>query len=285
MTWTLAFPALVAAEGINVVKMDGWFNPHTRNGKPYAWRTGNPTASMWHHTATPAYTPNRDKANMYAGLLHAGSQRLYQSGGGVATIVFANAHPGPITSGYGQKQVHDLCLLDERNDELATGPDDNWAGNKSYWNTEIVLDGIGTWIDDEVWDMLIVAAEVIHEHMEWSEWRAIGHAQHTRRKPDPHDGQDPSAKQTMIRFRGDMALNEEDDDMAVTQTEFVGALRYTDIDKMAADKIITENEAKYFKTGLPWPGEKEDHSKKVYENPDWTNLYVSWKVRAPIWAV
>jgi hypothetical protein len=89
----------------------------------------------------------------------------------------------------------------------------------------------------------------------------------------------------MIRFRGDMALNEEDDDMAVTQTEFVGALRYTDIDKMAADKIITENEAKYFKTGLPWPGEKEDHSKKVYENPDWTNLYVSWKVRAPIWAV
>jgi hypothetical protein len=288
VTKTLELPALLTAESINVETMDNWDLPHRRNDKPYVWRTGDPEASMWHHTATPSYTPNRAKANMYAGLIHAGGQRLYQSGGGVPTIVIANAYPGPITSGYGKRGVLQVARADIRNDSLAVGPDDDprWAGNKSYWNTEIVLDGVGTWIDDEVWDMLIVAARVLHELMGWSEWRAIGHAQHTRRKPDPNDGEYPSAKETMMAFRSDLGvLLEEDDDMAVTQNEFVGALRYTDIDKMAADKIITKNEAKYFKTGQPWPGEVEDNQFKVLEHPDWTNLYVSWKVRAPIWAV
>ena len=203
-TKTLALPDLFRAEGINVEVMDGWEKPHIIGGRPYVWRAGDdPTASMWHHTATAAYTPNRSKANMYAGLMHAGSQRLYQSGGGVPTIVIANAWPGPITSGYGQQGVHDLCLDDIPNDRLATGPDDvpRWAGNRSYWNTETILDGIGTWIDEEVWSMITTAATVLHELYGWSVHRAIGHAQHTRRKPDMWSGQDPSVRETMIRFR------------------------------------------------------------------------------------
>ncbi len=289
MTKTLEIPALLEAEGINVETMDGWENPHGRLVAPYHWRTGDPEASMWHHTATPAYTPNRDKANMYAGLLHAGTQRLYQSGGGVPTIVVANAHPGPMTSGYGQKAVLEVARADLRNDDRATGPDDadpRWAGNRSYWNTEVVLDGTGTWVDEEVWEMICVAGAVIHRLMGWSEWRAIGHAQHTRRKVDLWSGEDFSTRETMMRFRADLAteLYKEDDDMA-TLDEFVGAIRYTDIDKMAADKIILESEAEYFKHDQPWPGQPEDHSKKVKDHPDWNNLYVSWKVRAPIWAV
>lgn len=290
MTKTFKIPGLLTLEGINVETMQDWDQPHQRrNGSQYRWRTGDPAASMWHHTATPAYTPNRIKANMYAGLMHPRSERLYQSGGGAPTIVLANAYPAPISSGYGQKATLDIARSDTTNDSRATGPDDDpkWAGNKSYWNTEVILDGTGSWVDTEVWDMIVTAGAVIHRLMGWTEARAIGHAQHTQRKVDLWSGQDPSTVETMMRFRADLAkelYNEEEDGMA-TLTEFVGAIRYIDIDKMAADKIITESEAKYFKFDQPWPGQAEDHSKKVVDHPDWNNLYVSWKVRAPIWAV
>lgn len=280
MTQTLELPKLLQAEGIKVLSMDGWHQPRLLRGGPYLWRTGDPEASMWHHTATPAYTPNRTKANMYAGLLHAGSQRLYQSGGGVPTIVLANAHPGPITSGYGQKAVLELARQDIPNDSRATGADDDWAGNKSYWNTEIVLDGVGSWIDIEVWEMLIVSARVLHELYGWSEYRAIGHCQHTQRKPDPWDGQDLSGPQTMIRFRGDLAAAMQEDGMA-TLEQFVEYIRTGDIEKMGDDGIITAVEVTYFTTGDPWPGGVD----KVKDHPDWNNLYLAWKVRAPIWAV
>ncbi len=286
MTKTLEIPELFTLEGINVETMDGWERPYLRAHRgPYLWRTGDPEASMWHHTATPAYTPNRIKANMYAGLMHPGSQRLYQSGGGTPTIVIANAHPGPITSGYGQKHVLELARADEPNSALATGPDDDWAGNKSYWNTEVVLDGVGSWVDTEVWDMICVAGAVIHRLMGWSEWRAIGHGQHTQRKVDLWSGEDAGTEQTMMRFRADLAteLYKEEDGMA-TKEEFVKMIRYADIDKMAADGIITTNEAKYFKFDAPWPGEDESLPKDE-DHADWENLYLAWKVRAPIWAV
>jgi hypothetical protein len=282
VTWARQFPGLLEDAGLHVEVMDFWDKPHLRRGKPYLWRTGNPEASMWHHTASGSYTPNRLKANMYAGLTLPGDPdfRLHQSGGGEPTIVFANAHPGPITSGYGQKSVLELAQSDIQNDARATGPDDDWAGNKSYWNTEIVLDGVGSWIDTEVWDMLIVAGAVIHDHMGWSEYRAIGHIQHTRRKPDPWDGQDPNAIETMIRFRGDLAAAMQEDGMA-TLEQFVEYIRDTDIVKMGDDGIITATEVTYFTTGDPWPGGID----KVVDHPDWNNLYLAWKVRAPIWAV
>jgi hypothetical protein len=128
-------------------------------------------------------------------------------------------------------------------------------------------------------------------------WRKRSHFDHIHTSPWPklHDAglYKPPCKggDLIVRFedgsRGDTfdVIDEEEDDGMATLEEFVGALRYTDIDKMAADKIIKKSEAEYFKHDQPWPGEVEDQSKKNKEHPDWNNLYVSWKVRGPIWAV
>ena len=240
---TLDYPKALQAAGINVVLLDGWETAHS--GGSYVWRTGDPTASMWHHTASSGYTPNRDKANAWAGLL-AESGRLYQSGGGVPSIVIANAYPGPITSGYGQQSVHDLALNDLRNDELARGADDSpgWAGNRSYWNTEVVLDGVGTYIDDAVWAMLVTSANVLHDLMGWSVYRAIGHAQHTSRKIDLRDGRWPSAKETMIMLREDMATTGGGE---VDLERWATRLRNPiDFDRMEDVGIITSAERDYW---------------------------------------
>lgn len=199
---TLLVPQVLHEAGLNVVTVDGWDDDST-----YRWRSGDPEASMWHHTATGSYAPNATKANMYAGLAidaQMSDGRLYQTGGGVPVICVANAYPAPISSGYGQEQVFGKARNDVPNDLLATGPDDDWAGNRSYWNTEIVLDGVGTWIDDAVWDAIVRAARAIHRLFGWSEHRAIGHAQHTRRKIDPRDGRHPSARETMNRLRDEI---------------------------------------------------------------------------------
>ena len=217
---TLAIPDLLKDAGINIKLLDGWNTPHTFlvGGRkvPYVWRLGDPVMSMWHHTATSGYSPNRDKGSMYAGLYSESTGRLYQSGGGEPTLVIANAYPAPISSGYGQKSVIDKAKADVRNDSLARGSDDNsprYAANRDAWNTEVVLDGVGTWIDEGVWEMITRAAVVIHEHMGWSDNRALGHAQFTNRKIDLRDGRVPSAKETMIAFRAAMSeieLGEEE---------------------------------------------------------------------------
>jgi len=77
MTIFLDLPDALEAAGVNVRVLDGWDTP----AKPgYYWREddGDPAGAMHHHTATTAYTPNRDKANGYAGLSMNGSDRLYQ---------------------------------------------------------------------------------------------------------------------------------------------------------------------------------------------------------------
>ena len=198
---TLAIPELWMTAGLTVTCLDGWDTP---TSAPYVWRLGDPVCSMWHHTATSAYTPNRVKANVWAGL--ARGSRLYSTGGGVPTLVVANAYPAPISSGYGQKRVIDDAVFDTPNDEVARGADDypKWAANRSAWNTEVILNGIGEVIDQNVWEMLITAAAILHAHMGWTEHRALGHAQFTSRKIDLRDGADRSAKETMIRFRNDM---------------------------------------------------------------------------------
>jgi hypothetical protein len=203
---TLDLPDLWRAAGLNVVEMDGWRTPRIINNRLYVWRSGDPVCSMWHHTATNAYTPNRTKANVWAGLKNGTSNRLYASGDGAATLVVANAYAAPVSSGYGQKTVIDQAAQDVPNDALARGPDDSprWAANRSAWNTEVILDGVGRWIDPEVWDMLTEAANVMHSHMGWTKHRALGHAQFTGRKIDLRDGRDRSARETMIRFRNDM---------------------------------------------------------------------------------
>lgn len=78
----------------------------------------------------------------------------------------------------------------------------------------------------------------------------------------------------------------EEDDMA-TLDEFLEMVRQYDIDKMAADKIIREGEAEYFKTASFWvnPTDEFDARKTNPGMTDWVNLYTAWKVRSPIWAV
>ena len=198
---TLAVPALWTAAGLTVTYLDGWDTP-AKSG--YVWRSGDPVCSMWHHTATSAYTPNRVKANVWAGV--ARGDRLYASGDGEPTLVVANAYPAPISSGYGQKTIIDWAAADTPNEHLAYGPDDypKWAANRSAWNTEVILNGVGEVVDRDVWEMLVAAAVILHSHMGWTRHRAIGHAQFTNRKIDLRDGVDRSARETMIRFRNDM---------------------------------------------------------------------------------
>lgn len=260
---------LLRAEGLNVATFPDWKDPHTQGGKPYLWRnTAGPDASMWHHTATPSYTPNREKANMWVGLQHAGTERLYQDGGGRPLIVLANAWPAPISSGYGQQAVLDLAKQDIQNDNLASGPDDyKWAGNKSYWNTEVILDGTGTWIDDEIWEHLIIAAGVIHTELGFTEYRAIGHAQHTQRKPDLNDGRYPSARETMIAFRDDLR-----GELGMNLERWATRLRNPlDFDRMAAIKVITQDERDYW-VNVPT------------NSPEFQDLRDAVEVRTPLWA-
>ena len=119
------------------------------------------------------------------------------------------------------------------------------GSNRSYWNTEVVLDGVGTWIDAEVWDHIIGLGAVLHELYGWSEHRAIGHAQHTQRKIDLRDGQDTSARGTMIRLRADLG-NQEGEDMARTLEQWVVVLRSADIQRAADAGSITQDEVGYW---------------------------------------
>lgn len=73
----------------------------------------------------------------------------------------------------------------------------------------------------------------------------------------------------------------EEDNMPDLAT-FTKYIRKTDIDKMAADGIITEGEAEYFTGPQMWI---DDDKKRDLEHPDWENLYNAYRVRAPIWAV
>lgn len=193
MTIMLQLPVLLKAAGINVRTLDGWKVP--RKSGRYKWRSpdGEPAANMHHHTAGSKYTPNRDKANGYAGLSYLGSARLYQEryegSGYEAVYTIANAHPAPISSGAG-----DFGVLEKVRNDIEVigrqGPDTpNWYGNTYYWNDEWVLDGIGSWVDQEVFAMMVVICQVKNELMDWNENNHISHGHHTRRKVDLWAGQ------------------------------------------------------------------------------------------------
>lgn len=206
---TLELPAALEAAGVEVRLLDGWKTAHY-SGK-YKWREadGEPAGHMWHHTASGGYTPNRDKANGWAGLGSDDSLRLYQSGGGRPIYAIANAHPGPITSGYGCRYVlekfvkRDIAFTGRQ--PKADDTDPKWAGNTHYWNTEVVLDGVGTYIDDDVWAMMVTVGQVQNELFGWTPARHIGHAMHSNRKIDLRDGRFKDMAQTLDALRLDMA--------------------------------------------------------------------------------
>ncbi len=192
MTKLLDLPAALEAAGVNVRVLPGW-NTFARPG--YDWREndGEPAGEMAHHTASTAYTPNRDKANGYAGLSYNNSQRLYQEryegDGYEAVYTVANAYPAPISSGAGNIGVLEKV---RRGVEVVgrPGPDTtNWYGNTHYHNTEWVLNGTGAPIDQEVWDMMVLVSQVLNDLMGWTRANHIAHGHHTRRKIDLWGGQ------------------------------------------------------------------------------------------------
>lgn len=198
--------------GVTVVVADSWFLPDDT----YKWRTGKPEGAMWHHTATTSYTPNDEKANQWAGLLR--GDRLYQDGGGEPALVLTNQYPARISSGYGVKALYDdYVSQDLRFVGRQYAPDDDWAGNRTYWNTEVVLDGIGGVMDEGVWEMCVTAAAILSEGMGWSAWRNVGHLHHTSRKIDLRDGRYPDGAATMEAFQDQVLLMMEDDGMPQQQ--------------------------------------------------------------------
>lgn len=207
MTKLLDFPEALEAAGVNVRVLDGWDRP-AKSG--YYWRESSdePAGHMHHHTASSAYTPNRDKANGWAGLSLDGSDRLYQEDYGdglyVPTFVIANAYPAPVSSGAGDESV--LARVRDGIEVVGRqGPDTpNFYGNTHYWNTEWVLNGIGAVVDQRVWDMMVVVCKVQNALMGWHRAMHIGHGHHTRRKIDLYSGQYEDFNETVLTLRNDM---------------------------------------------------------------------------------
>ena len=275
MTTMLDLPERLIEAGVNVRVLAGWNQP----AKAGYWYREEPNADtpdsdpaghLHHHTATTAYTPNRDKANGYAGLSMNGSDRLYQEDYGdgdfqpVYTI--ANAYPAPISSGAG-----DITVLERVREGIEVvgrqGPDTpDWYGNTHYWNTEYVLDGIGSPVDPRVWAMMITVCRVQNDLMDWTPNMHIGHAHHTRRKVDLWAGQYQDFDQTIIELRKQM---QQEADM--TLERWATRLRNPiDFDQMARSGIITAQERDY------WVNVPTDSS-------EFQDLRDAVEVRSPLW--
>ena len=191
----LWLPAALRAKSVNVVELSGWHG----NEPGYYWTdetfhhreyNGDPVGWLWHHTASSKYVPyvknskGQTKANLWMGLWRDGV--LYAEGNGTPTVVFASGGPANFTAGTGRKGVLvDYVAKDvrfpgpQRNDDT---PD--YYGNRHYGSTETVHPGDGSKVHDDVWEMQLIVASLMCDHYEWSQWRHIGHLDHTRRKID-----------------------------------------------------------------------------------------------------
>ncbi len=210
MTTCLDLPGALEAAGVTVRLLDGWDTPANAG---YYWReaSGDPAGHMHHHTATTGYTPYggpESKANGFAGLSINGSDRLYQEDYGddsaVPVYTIANAYPAPISSGAG-----DITVLERIRQGVEVvgrqGPDTpDWYGNTHYWNTEYVLDGTGSPVDEKVWAMMLTVCRAQNDLMGWTPNMHIGHAHHTRRKIDLWAGQYTDFDETIIQLRDQM---------------------------------------------------------------------------------
>jgi len=256
----LDFGLVLERAGVTVRYLDGWDEPNVFRGNPYLYREpdGNAAGSMHHHTATTEYTPNRDKANAYAGLSVDGSERLYQGGVGlgstVPVYVIANAYPAPISSGTGdinvlEKVRQGIRVVGRQGPDSILSSGDYWYGNAHYWNTEWVLDGVGAEIDPEVWDMMVVVSQVQNDLNGWTDAMHICHYHHTGRKIDLYGGQFEDADETIQQLREQM-------NMALSLERWATRLRHPSRDNTGADDfqrmvdvgIITQSEYNYWTT-------------------------------------
>jgi hypothetical protein len=192
----LFLPDALADAGLPFAQLSGWES----NQQGYYWvdengmhqgYLGMPNGWMWHHTATQAYTPSvsnagRTIANIYIGIWRNG--RLWSFGNGEPLVVLASSGPANYSSGSGRRNVlTNYVALDVRFPGPQDLPDDidpPFFGNRRYGNTEVIHPGDGTALDPDVWDLQVETAAVISKHFGWSEFRNIGHLDHTRRKID-----------------------------------------------------------------------------------------------------
>lgn len=220
MSKLLSLPDLLETAGIPFGFVDGWSEPR-RPG--YVWREPDAEAAavMWHHTATSSYGTTgsgaQDKANLFTGIYRDG--RLWQSGAGEPTVYLANAFPAPISSGAGRRDVLDALKRGVTVTESAMSPDTpDWYGNTHYVNIEHVLDGRGTRIREDVWNMLTRLGRCLDRLYGWEPGqRHIGHLQHTYRKIDLWDGTDPDGVATMNRLRDGIQTTTTEDGMPYAQ--------------------------------------------------------------------
>lgn len=160
----------------------------------HAYR-GDPVGWVWHHTASTHYTPyvknakGQTKANLWMGLWRDGA--LYATGSGTPTVVFASGGPANYSSGAGRREVlTDYVARDGRFPGPQRSDDtDGFFGNRHYGTTETVHPGDGSSLDEGVWELQLVVAELMSRHYNWSAWRHIGHLDHTHRKIDPRFAQ------------------------------------------------------------------------------------------------
>ena len=271
MTTMLDFPTALEAAGVNVRVLDTWdlIDPA---GYVYREPNGDPAGHMHHHTASVSYFPNTTKANAYAGLSKHGSERLYQEdyGDSIPVYAIANAYPAPVSSGAG-----DVSVLDRVRKGIEVtgrqGPDTpGYYGNTHYWNTEWVLDGTGSDIDQKVWDMMLTVCNVQNDLMNWTKYHHIGHGHHTRRKIDLWGGQFSDTnrdgfEKTIEALRAEMGAN--------VYAQFVAGI----VTGWAEDKVKTKAEFQRLMNTTPplmggdieyWMGLLDDP-----DNPEWLGFY------------
>ena len=192
----LFLPDALADADIPFAQLTGWES----NQQGYYWvdengmhrgYLGKPNGAMWHHTATSAYTPSvsnngRTIANIYIGIWRNG--RLWSFGNGEPLVVLASSGPANYSSGKGRRNVlTNYVALDVRFPGPQDLPDDtnpSFFGNRRYINTEVIHPGDGSALEPAVWDLQVETAAVISKHFGWSEFRNIGHLDHTIRKVD-----------------------------------------------------------------------------------------------------
>jgi hypothetical protein len=193
MLW---LPEALELEGVRVEVLHGW---EEAQGS-YFWTdpaTGAqgyeeaPSCYMIHHTAGTVATPvvkdhsgQWSKANVWAGLERAG--KLYQTGGGIPSLVFTSAGPARVSSGYGHWPTAELVFDDVRVPWRQTNPDGDRALNRYAWNVETVAAGDGSPIDPGVEEALVIMGALICDRFGWSPWRTIGHLTWSTRKVDPY---------------------------------------------------------------------------------------------------
>lgn len=277
-TAMLWLPEALAAEGVNVQVLDGW---DTAQGN-YLWTdpaTGHqsyseaPSCYMIHHTAGSTATPvvqdpagQWSKANCWAGMQRDG--KLYQDGGGVATVVFTAAGPARVSSGYGYWPTAEDVFADVRVPWRQTQRDGDYALNRYAWNVETVARGDGSDINPAVEEALVKMGAVLAEHFGWSPWRTIGHLTWTTRKVDPFwQGQ----QDRIVTIQDAVAEYMEDDMGEMSLERYATRWRNPqDFDAAAVKGLITEAEATYWKT-VPT------------DSAEWQDLRDAVQVRAPLW--